>query len=238
MTFKTFRNGISWSRVLTEAATIIFSILVAFSIDAWWEQQKQRVELANSLHNLRGFLVEYLEEVEGNINYVAPDQVLLAQFLDINAEDEINMSDNARWETLRSIWRPATFDLNSGYIVRALDSASLKSLRNNELQIAFAQWQGALDTLNEHRFGLKNHEDKSLLLLAAHAEIADAFGKEREQRTAISVSALKALRQDREVVALAARKSLMNRVHISVLANVRDATRLVLQELEKATDSK
>ena len=46
-------NSIQWKRLSVEAAAIVASILLAFSIDAWWAEQKDRraeSEILSRLH--------------------------------------------------------------------------------------------------------------------------------------------------------------------------------------------
>jgi hypothetical protein len=48
-------NGtISWPRITTEAAAIVGSILLAFAIDAWWDERQLRAEEQEILRGLKG----------------------------------------------------------------------------------------------------------------------------------------------------------------------------------------
>ena len=55
-------GGIPWSRYLVEGGVIVGSILLAFAIDAWWEdrseQALEREFLVNTLDSIRGALNE------------------------------------------------------------------------------------------------------------------------------------------------------------------------------------
>ena len=52
----TANEKIPWKRLSAEAAAIVGSILIAFAIDAWWEEQKDR-ELEQEL--LASLIVEF-----------------------------------------------------------------------------------------------------------------------------------------------------------------------------------
>ena len=45
---------IPWARVLVEGVVIVASILLAFGIDAWWEQRQDREEERRILQALTG----------------------------------------------------------------------------------------------------------------------------------------------------------------------------------------
>ncbi len=61
-------DEIPWSRIIAEGGAIIVGILLAFSIDAWWEGRQQR---AGDLTHLQGVL----EELESH-------KVLLAEAIE------------------------------------------------------------------------------------------------------------------------------------------------------------
>ena len=45
-------QDIPWKRLSVEAAAIVVSILLAFAIDAWWEERLERKEEAEQLVRL------------------------------------------------------------------------------------------------------------------------------------------------------------------------------------------
>ena len=58
-------QNIPWNRLVVEAAAIVVSILLAFAIDAWWDDRQQRNEeqtilkaLLDDLHDKRNYLTE------------------------------------------------------------------------------------------------------------------------------------------------------------------------------------
>ena len=52
---------ISWKRLAVEAAAIVASILLAFAIDAWWENRQDR---ADELLILRALKAEFQENAQ------------------------------------------------------------------------------------------------------------------------------------------------------------------------------
>jgi hypothetical protein len=57
-------RNIEWQRALTEGAVIVFSILLAFWIDAWWSQREEDQRVDSLLHALEKEWVENLDRIE------------------------------------------------------------------------------------------------------------------------------------------------------------------------------
>ena len=57
---------IPWSRVLAEGAVIVVSILLAFSIDAWWEERQERRQETEYLAAIIDEMDRNLEAIPGN----------------------------------------------------------------------------------------------------------------------------------------------------------------------------
>jgi hypothetical protein len=57
------RRNIPWQTVVVEALAIVVSILLAFSIDAWWTERKERDIEHAALLELRSDLVESRDQL-------------------------------------------------------------------------------------------------------------------------------------------------------------------------------
>jgi hypothetical protein len=62
-------NNIQWKRISVEGAAIVFSILLAFSIDAWWDEQQERNDERSFLVAIRNELENNLTEIEKELTY-------------------------------------------------------------------------------------------------------------------------------------------------------------------------
>ena len=54
-------QNIPWKRITVEAAAIVASILLAFAIDAWWDELRDRVVERNVLSTIRAEFETNLE---------------------------------------------------------------------------------------------------------------------------------------------------------------------------------
>ena len=46
MRLKETKDGLPWTRILVEGAVIVVSILLAFGVDALWDESQEKEELA------------------------------------------------------------------------------------------------------------------------------------------------------------------------------------------------
>ena len=58
---------IRWSRILLEGVVIVGSILLAFGIQAWWDQRQERIAEAEYLAAVRDEIERNLDALDGNI---------------------------------------------------------------------------------------------------------------------------------------------------------------------------
>ncbi len=73
---------IPWKRISIEAAAIVGSILLAFSIDAWWEERHERIDETEQLARLH---VEFTRNIERIDERVWESEILDAciEFFDL-----------------------------------------------------------------------------------------------------------------------------------------------------------
>ena len=62
-------NNIQWKRLSAEGAAIVVSILLAFSIEAWWDNYKDRSEEQGILLSLKSEFEQNLAFIETEISY-------------------------------------------------------------------------------------------------------------------------------------------------------------------------
>jgi hypothetical protein len=78
---------IPWKRLSVEAAAIVASILLAFAIDAWWDDYQQRKHLQTVLIDLEAAYSENVTLIDENIELLARYQNLLKGFIETKPND-------------------------------------------------------------------------------------------------------------------------------------------------------
>ena len=131
---------ISWKRLLAEGAAIVGGILLAFAIDAWWQD---RVDFNEEQRLIAALVVEFesnirvLKEARAEYEQRYLDAAELLEYLDTKGAD----SDQTRLgELVQSLFAASTIHLESGTFDALLASGKLNLIRNDELRTRLAAW--------------------------------------------------------------------------------------------------
>lgn len=139
-----------WRSSLREMVLIVASILIAFFLDAWWDERIEARALDEALQAVRNDLLatgEELQRVEGfNQRYLDGVAQLLA--LDTGALDALAP---ATANTLAELLTTGglTFDPTLGALDAMIASGQLHRVGDVGLRSAIAAWPGLLDELEE-----------------------------------------------------------------------------------------
>lgn len=139
-------QSIPWTRIAIEAAAIVASILLAFAIDAWWDNVQEREEEREILIELR---------VEFEIN-----QKILAQTAEnhrraLNAmQNIVSLSKSeitVEAESLGTLFRRSLstphYNPATGALAATIGSGRLSLIRNVELRNRLAGWNAVISDL-------------------------------------------------------------------------------------------
>lgn len=137
-------QNIPWRRLSIEAAAIVGSILLAFAIDAWWEERGLRIEEQQVLQGLREEFLSVRNVLSEHLSKHLQDLQTLEDFL-VAAEDgndkEAGPIVDAAVLVLLS---PMTSDLGSGTLAALLSSGRIEILTNRTLRAELASWEGII----------------------------------------------------------------------------------------------
>ncbi len=137
-------NNIPWKRLTVEAVAIIVSILMAFAIDAWWDERQTRNEEQQILHGLK----EEFIVIHKTLTRDKAEHLTRLRFLeDLLLEFENGQSDNAGPildVALLSLVSPSTTDIGNGTLDALLNSGSVEILQSRKLRAKLAAWPGVI----------------------------------------------------------------------------------------------
>ena len=137
-----------WKRFLVEGGVILVSILVAFSIDAWWdsriEQQREREQLISMLAEFRADL-NGLDSVLSSIQGHA--QIIDTQIALLSAAGDEPIRVPGPFLGSAITWR--TLDVSTSALNALMASGDLNLLRNTELRASLAGFPAFLSDVRE-----------------------------------------------------------------------------------------
>lgn len=146
-------NRLPLARITAEVVAIVVSILLAFAIDAWWDERGERLEEQRVLQQL----TEEFEAVDGQLEfYVAMDERTLRNVSRIDSLMQAALEEGrpaimARDSTLRWLVTQGTFAPTLPTLDGLRMSGRLTLIRDEELVAALAAWPGQLEDAVEHQ---------------------------------------------------------------------------------------
>lgn len=140
---------IPWLRITAESVAVIASILIAFAIDAWWDQRQTAEIKSELIDSLKGDFRENLTEIQRAIEVANSDIKQMDRFRSLYQESDFSSIDD-----LGNSLRPAFHDDWPDLVVSTLDSA----ISNGAISlIANVDVNKAISDFNRARSGLESH---------------------------------------------------------------------------------
>ena len=138
-----------WGFLFTEGVLIVASILLAFALDSWWDERKERREEAEILHGLKN---EFL------LNRAMLDYRIERHELDLRGMAALLAAANAGYwvseefsvdEAIAHLISPPTTDLGNGVLDALISSGRFELLSNRELRARLAAWEGVFGEVRD-----------------------------------------------------------------------------------------
>lgn len=153
------KTNVSWARISAEAVAIVGSILLAFAIDAWWDDLKDR-ELEQEL--LASLIKEFRSTAAAfELQSTRHEQRRTAALKLSALNDELIRELGP--ENLRQLWLQAySHDISDppqGALSGAIASGQLSLIRDSELRSRLAGWSGRLTDLQRTEQGMADYMD-------------------------------------------------------------------------------
>jgi len=136
-------------RMMLEAILIVASILLAFGIDAWWNERQERIEEAEILQGLK-------QEFDRN-QTILEIQIALHSDALLAIEELLAASRRGFWESdahsvdeaLGLLISPPTTDIGSGVLDALVGAGRIQILSNKNLRSKLAAWKGVFGEVHD-----------------------------------------------------------------------------------------
>lgn len=144
------RVGISWRSAFRDVVLIVVSILIAFTLEAWWDGQQtldeEKAALAAVRDDLRAARLELDSVLLRNERVITAAGVVLTL-----SPDEIGSlsSDSALRLMIGAYGGGLTFDPTTGALQGLLSAGTLADIRNHRLAADLSSWPGLMDEIEE-----------------------------------------------------------------------------------------
>jgi hypothetical protein len=192
-------------RILTEGAVIVGSILLAFAIQAAWEESQETQRVEQALTNLEAGLTASLPLVAGQVQRLESRRAVLQEFLMSSPAALSGVSADSVREVIGEIFRPRVSGLNSEEVLGLLDDPALTSLTAPGYRGSTAEWRAQWRNVRDRQESLLQHQDEAVRALARHPSTRTAIPG-YEGVAPIPNDALATARADEDIVVLVASK--------------------------------
>jgi hypothetical protein len=174
--------GISLRSSARDGALIVISILIAFFLDAWWDDQIEQREISD---NLRAVYVdfsstqdEFSAVMDANVAYIEN----VTKLISLELDDIERMDAAAKAELSYLLPRGGlTFDPVLGSVHALISSGQLNRVRNLEVRSLIAAWPALMDEIGEDQEILidtymavqESNVDLGIYLTSLHGELGN-----------------------------------------------------------------
>jgi len=138
-----------WKRLLAEATAIVVSILLAFAIDAWWEDRSDRKAEQLLLHRLKADF----SEIQTAIRFVESEhrETSAACIALLSIPDGAPVPSTPDYDRMVALvfLTSRTFNPGTGAVAAFLTSEGAKLVDNQPLADLLLSWSGLVEELQE-----------------------------------------------------------------------------------------
>ena len=153
-----------WGRLVAEGLLIVFSILLAFGIEAWWSQRGERQAEAEALQGLRDDFVETHRRLASAMSEHVAVRDASVRLLAMTAPDASQTVSDLVMDTLvmALIAGPKVLPVTATYDA-LIASGRIEILENSTLRRELARWSTAVVDLREEERDAFRQMDQRLL---------------------------------------------------------------------------
>ena len=235
----------NWNRFSIEVAAIVGGILLAFAIDAWWEERQERNEETEQLSRLRDEFITNIERVDQRAkNYSLTVQGSIDIFTLIDAaigRGDITVEVPA--EKLRYMLFAPTFEADTPVLDGLIRSGRLEIVEDRRILAALARWERLLRDYTLLAERVRRNIDAQLLpALYSRSDIGPILVREAQDfPTPDDTAAVQAdfvtIRIDEELKGFAAGRFAQGRQSLGAFDRLQTAGESVIESID-ATISK
>lgn len=160
---------IQWRRLLAESLAIIFSILLAFSIDAWWEGRQEQGRERDLLAGLLADFHNSRPGLEGRLVLARRMAAGTAGFLDVLGAHDVATAVTVPDSLVLAVLGGPTFEPATNTLDAAVASGEIERLTNGELRAELAYWRRTLADTREDELEVRRITDEQLVPVLARS---------------------------------------------------------------------
>jgi len=142
-------NDIPLKRNAVEAVVIVASILLAFAIDAWWDERQERIEETEILLGLQSEFSRYRDDLDTSIEYHANVRLLTEELMASTRRGSWDSKTLSIDHALITLSDPKTHDFGGGVLDAMISAGRLEIISDHDLRVKLASWNEVLSEIRD-----------------------------------------------------------------------------------------
>ncbi len=215
----------SWAaKFAVESFVIVVSILIAFSLDAWWERSTEINRKREQLEAIQNEFTANIDELQVLFDRLESMRVAVIELLPHISPTSPSLPLDSLTSLMDLSFRLGTVELQTGSIQALLSSGELAGVGTPELTALLAEWPAEVARLR-NQSGLLE-ENREIIIEYLHAriptlEIAHKTGQmDRYPRSSFEASA-EAVQRDMKVEGLFGNRGMMIEDTAEIVSDLR-----------------
>ena len=176
---------IDWKRITAEAAAVIVSILIAFGIDAWWQERNERIALIQYLVHFENEVIENDELIDLQLSMVSGDLVALHKvFLALSDPNQQALAESFNHDLANALWI-RTPEVSMDAYDELSSSGNLRFVSNARFKKIFNEYRNRADYLDaSYDFSSAIYLDHILTAIGPHIALSSLGWSEYDEHLA------------------------------------------------------
>jgi len=227
------KDSIQTRRLLAESIAVVASILLAFAIDASWDDYREGIEERALLDGLRQEFERNLEDVDTQSARVEIARERLRRFPQLETLSGGAIEADSAYEVLvQPLIRSYTSEVSDGFLSATISSGKLALIDDVELRALLAETKSIDQDVSEMRQVVMDLSVNAATALGRYPELASLMDAETRPHTD-PVTAWRAT-SDEEVLALVNAKRLYMGFYASQLGRLRGHFDAIIAAIDRA----
>ena len=143
------QSSIPWNRILVEGIAIIASILIAFAIDAWWENRQESASEVRDLVRVSAELESNSERIQDKLQTIVASIQATSTFISWMGPEPADIDKETLIEQWDALYAIGFFSLHRSAARDYLARGRTDTVGNLEVRQAISEWYSAGTALEE-----------------------------------------------------------------------------------------
>ncbi len=176
---------IDWKRITVEAAAVVVSILIAFGIDAWWQERNERIALVQYLVHFENEVIANDDLIDLHLARIADDLVALHKvLLALSDPDQQALAESFKHDLANALWIRIP-EVSMDAYDELTNSGNLRFVGNAQFKKAFNEYGNRADYLDSsYDFSTSLYLDHILTTIGPHLAISSLGWPEYDEHLA------------------------------------------------------